>query len=424
MENKKYEIQCSANNTELAISKTLSAPVFTDKKGNNKWVPYRTADGNEEYPDYLLTLFNNSALHGRILRSVINQVFGNGFIWDPKEEGATEFAEWAKQPCKNSEDDLNEILKKYVTDYCTFGAGALKVDWDQDFSRVNSLEHSEDAKIRVSPINEYGNITGYWWSWDWTNNKSTKIFIPPFSTKDAKLKKQDMAKALEELNVDRINELFKFTTQLQYTKIYEPNSPYYPHPYYQSGMDAIETDIMAGQYEQATFDNGLGINFHINIPGNYTNEQKAVEAKGILKQHSGASKSGIPLITFSKNGDEAITVSKLENSGEDKLFTSINENLQQKILEAHGITSPLLCGISTPGSLGGKEELDVSAELYYKQVIQPLQNEISKAFNKIFEINNWPNVSIERALIFEEEEDVAIEDVSDSAESGNNTEIK
>lgn len=407
---------------ELALNKKISAPIFTDKQSNGNWVPYKTADNKEEYPNYLIGLANNSALHSRILKSVINQVCGNGFVWDPSSANATQLAEFAKKPNESGED-LNEILKKYVTDYCTFGAGALKADWNiPTWSTVTSLEHVDTSKIRMSPIDDYGNIISYWWSWDWTNNKCVKKVIAPFSKDKNKKKAEELKGALDDLNVNKLTELFTTNSQLLYSKMYEPNSAYYAHPYYQAGMNAIETDIMSTQYEQSSFENGLGVDYVITIFGNYTDEQKKVEAQAILRQHTGSMQQGKPMITFAKDKEQGIQVDKLDGTGENKLFTSINENIVQKICEAHGITSPLLVGIKTAGQLGGSQELQIANELFQTQVIKPIQFEVCKAFNKILEVNQYPSVSIEP--IKYNVEDVATKNPDSVQESGNNAEFK
>jgi hypothetical protein len=144
----------SATDVQLTLNKKISAPVFTDKNSNAKWVNYKTSDGKEEYPQYLLSLFNNSPLHGRILKSVINNVYGNGLVWDASAANAAQLAEFAKKP-NDSGEDLNEILKKYITDYCIFGGASLRADWDQQtFATITSVEHV-DTYVDYVPVENH-----------------------------------------------------------------------------------------------------------------------------------------------------------------------------------------------------------------------------------------------------------------------------
>lgn len=64
-----------------ALDPKNSAPIFKAQRGKD-WIPYLDTDNETQYPDVLIDLFNNSALHGAILRSKIDQVAGQGFVWD------------------------------------------------------------------------------------------------------------------------------------------------------------------------------------------------------------------------------------------------------------------------------------------------------------------------------------------------------
>ena len=65
----------------------------------------------------------------------------------------------------------------------------------------------------------------------------------------------------------------------------------------------------------------------------------------------------------------------------------------QKILTAHRITSPLLVGISQPGSLGNRNEMLDAYTLFLNMVIKPYQQDILSVFEEMSEMK-YPNIDI------------------------------
>ena len=57
--------------------------------------------------------------------------------------------------------------------------------------------------------------------------------------------------------------------------------------------------------------------------------------------------------------------------------------VEQTILTAHRITSPMILGIKTEGQLGGRSEILDSYQLFLQTVIIPIQEQILKALEKI-----------------------------------------
>jgi hypothetical protein len=110
-------------------------------------------------------------------------------------------------------------------------------------------------------------------------------------------------------------------------------------------------------------------------------------------------------------------VDNISGNKEDKRFTVINENVMQKILSGHRVTSPMLFGIKTPGSLGGADEIATSYAIMYATVIKPDQLVVTKVFNKIQKINELPLLSIDKLDFF------ANTDNLDDENSGNNSDI-
>lgn len=397
------------------FSGTALIPEFKSVRGK-EWVPYGDK-GDNSYPCKLIDLYNRSALHGAIVRSKIMQVVGNGFVWDMKDQRSDANAMFLDN--YNGEEDVNEVLSKVVNDYEIFGGFSMLVTWNNAWTKIVRVSHIDFSKIRSSKVNETGEIPGWYYSFDWSTQRPKTVFIPSFNETNAANNRKafDRAKSLSDL--DELEKIITgSTTQILVYSPYSSGSFYYPLPLYVNALSAIDADIESDNYSLNSFKNGLSSDYIITMFGTYTNEQKNDEAKKFLKRHTASSKAGLPIIAFAKDKDTAMKVDNISGNKEDKRFTTINENVLQKILSGHRITSPMLMGIKVPGSLGGSDEVQTSFDIMYATVIKPDQLVITKVFNKIQKINDLPLLSIEKLNIIDN-----TANLSDPSQ-GNNTDIE
>lgn len=389
---------------DLGVNTMYSAPIFKPVSGK-KWIPFIDTD-KSQYPEKLIYYKNNSALHGAIVKSVSKQYAGNGFTFDTSTSKSNNTFQFLKNINQYNED-ANEVLSKIASDLKLFGGFALAIVWSKDYKSITAVEHIDFSKLRSSIVDDNGKVPGYFYSYDWNTQRPKMIYIPAYSEQTAKenaAKYEEIKKEfdLDPSNLDKINEFFEQpTTQIMYVKPYESGSFYYPYPDYVGATNAILTNILTDQYGVNSMENGLSVDFIVKFVGNYSDDQKRIEAQGFINQHARAAKKKRPIIAFAPDKDHMMEVENISGTNEDRNYTKINENAQQEILSAHSITSPLLVGIKTPGSLGGSTELADAETLFYKNVIKPGQNVLTKAFNKIMTINNLEELSIERLRIFD-----------------------
>lgn len=390
-----------------------SAPKFSAVRGKD-WIPYVDADGKTQYPDKLIELYNNSALHGAIVRSKIDQVSGNGFIWDSSIAGEEMDAFMYSV---NLEEDANEILYKFANDLVLFGGIAAIVNWSKDWTKIVSIEHVDFSKVRAGVVDENGIVPGYYYSWDWTKQRNDRVFIPRFNEATAAENRKAYEKAVEKGNSEELQAIFlKPTTQILYYKPYRSGYFYYPLPDYVGGLNSIQTDIISDQYGTAAFQNGLNTDVMVTFFNIRTQDAKNEEARKFLKMHTGASKAKKPLIAFADDAAQAPQVTSIGSSKEDKLFMTINENTMQKILSAHRVTDPVLVGIKTPGELGNSD-LGLAIDFWNKTVIEPYQQTISRVWNRFMDINGWPEVDIAPFVFMDPGDSEEVEEETDVEET-------
>lgn len=386
-----------------------------------KYVPWGDR-GKNDYPDKLIDLINDSALHNAICVNKAMQVAGNGFIFDENGDKARETAEFL-EIMNDEEEDANEILAKVTFDFAVFNGFSILVTWSKDWSRIESIEHVEFNKIRCERPDSYGKIKGYWYAYDWKAYRPHRVYIPAFDPKMAEKNKVAYKKAMEDFlnqneGVDEEILLGTERTQILVFKSYRPDSFFYPVPSYSGAITSIESDIQSDIFALYSLKNGLSIDYTISFPKASTKENQRSVARNFYKNYTTAKNAGVPLILFKNANNETTEITKIDSPDADKRYLSINENSLQKILAGHRVTHPSLVGILTPGKLGGTSEIMDAQKLFYATVINPDQLAITKQFNKIMKINGLELLSIDSNNPFETVSE-ATEENNNEIETGN-----
>ncbi len=124
-------------------------PEYRERKGRG----YIEFGDRNDYPDYLLELFNKSSKHGAIVRGKSNYVSGNG--WSGGNDKMLE------KP--NPVESLNDILKKVTLDIELFGGYYLEVIWAINGKDIAELRHVDYIKIRTNK-----DCTEFYYKKDWS----------------------------------------------------------------------------------------------------------------------------------------------------------------------------------------------------------------------------------------------------------------
>ena len=88
-------------------------PEYREKKGQG----YIEFGEKNDYPNYLLDLYNKSAKHNAIVRGKVNYITGNG--WASKEEDVAAET-FINKP--NPYENLNDLTRKVSIDIEVFGS--------------------------------------------------------------------------------------------------------------------------------------------------------------------------------------------------------------------------------------------------------------------------------------------------------------
>lgn len=309
-------------------------PVFTEKK-NKGYVEFGELNN---YPEYLLSLYNESPKHGAIVKGKSTYIFGRGF----EEKGKA----------NSRGESWNDILKKCVKDDELFRGYYLQVIWNR-IGQISEVYHIDFSKVRVAK-----DLSCFYIKNDWLDWKEKPREYPQFNTQNPT------------------------GSQIYYKREYNPTSEVYPLPSYFQGLNMIESDIEVSRHILGNAKQGFVGSTLINLNnGDPINEEHKGEVeKGLLKKFTGDSGKRV-VIMFNKSKENSADIQNLGTTMLTKEdFTNINNLIQQEIFASHQITSPSLFGIKTEGQLGGRTEIRDAYEIFNNTYVQERQEEFNQVF--------------------------------------------
>ena len=288
-----------------------------------------------DYPFFLVDLFNGSAWHQGIIKNKTHYIAGGGL-----EVVSGELARFIANPY--SDFNMNEIVEQLAFDYELFGAFAVKGTWNREGTRVAVWEYLGIDAIRISSDERM-----YYLSDDWT--------VQQQSAEKTNLR---TIPALDENNKTGSFVLYYKDPAKKARK----EHGVYPKPPYQGGITAIQTDVDISKFHMYELQNGFKSGTLITFMDGFPETQEEAESfKNQIKgPASSIENSGDIIITFAPSADQAPKVESLTGNDLDKRYESLESSVQQNILVAHAVVSPSLFGVAPEGSFNAAE----SAELF------------------------------------------------------------
>jgi len=319
-------------------------PEFKEKKGiDGGYIKYGE---NNDYPDYIVDLYNKSSKHSAIVKSKVHYITGNG--WSG-EADAQAFIDKA-----NRVESLNDLTRKVSLDIEIFGGAYLEVIWDLS-GNIAELWHCDYTKIRTNKDN-----TQYWYKEDWKDNKVKPDVIRAFNTKQPNGK------------------------QILYVKEYRPNIGIYGLPSYFAALNYIESDIEVSKHILGNAQTGFSASKLITLPnGEPSDEEKRNVDNRLRKTYSGADGKKY-MIAFVNDISRKPVVDDLGTSDLTKEdFGRVDALIQTNIFSGHQVTTPSIMGIAEAGKLGSRTEMRDGYEIFKNTYVNAKQMHLESVFNML-----------------------------------------
>ena len=329
-------------------------PEYKEKKGEG----YMQYGQNNDYPQYLLDLFNKSAKHNAIIKGKVNYIVGNG--WAGEEAIVKQV---------NRDETLNDLTKKVALDLELFGGAYIQVIWSVIGGQVAELWHCDYTKIRTNKDN-----TQFWYKEDWKATRNQE--------------KAEIYNAFNPANPQGV--------QILYVKEYRPGMNVYSLPGYFGALNYIESDVEVSKHVLGNAQTGFSASKLITLPnGEPSPDEKRAVSRQFDNMYTGADGKKY-LLAFVNDVSRKPVVDDLGASDLTKEdFSRVDELIQTNIFSGHQITSPDLFGIAMPGQLGNRQQMRDSYEIFNNTYVRYKQMQIEGVFNML---GKYAGVQVELKL--------------------------
>lgn len=323
-------------------------PEYRERRGSG----YVEFGELNDYPDYLLDLFNKSAKHNAIVKGKVNYITGNGWKSDNEDDASAQ--RFIDQP--NRYESLAELTRKVSLDIEIFGGAYLDIVWSEIGGSIASMSHVDYTKVRTSTDN-----TSYWYKSDgWKDRKGKIDTIPAF-------------------NPNQPN-----GRQILYIKEYRPGLDAYALPGYLGALNYIESDIEVSKHVLGNAQTGFNASKLITLPNGEPPDEEKRNIDRRFRDTFGGSDGKKFMLSFVTDPNRKPIIEDLGASDLTKEdFGRVDEMIQQNIFAGHQVTSPMLFGIMEPGKLGGRTEMRDAYEIFKNTYVNDKQQALEQVFSRL-----------------------------------------
>jgi ribosomal protein S25 len=312
-------------------------PEYREKKKEG----YMEYGEKNDYPLYLVELFNKSAKHNAIVRNKVHYICGNG--WTGNEQ-------FIEKP--NRSENLNDLTRKISMDLELFGGAYIEVIWG--LGKVAEMWHIDYTKIRTNKDN-----TQFWYKENWKDYKEKLEFVyPAFNPKVPQGK------------------------QILYLKEYRPNIGVYSLPVYFGALNYIESDIEVSKHVLGNAKTGFSASKLITLPDGTPSREEQNEIHRKFKNTYTGSDGVKYMLSFVNDASRKPIVDDLGQSDLTKEdFGRVDELIQTNIFSGHQVTTPSIFGIAVAGKLGTRTEMRDGYEIFKNTYVNGKQQFLESFMN-------------------------------------------
>lgn len=305
-------IECEAQNV----------PDFKPKR-NGDYIQYGK---NNDYPNYIIDLYQKSAEHGAIINSKANFVFGKGLTYTKTNDLAIDSKLEKFIATANQYEGYNDMLPKPIINFELIDGFYFQFIFGKN-GKIVSVYNMDMTRIRKATEG------GFYYCEDWQDPKkvATKKWYPEY------------------------NETLKTGSCIYYCKVNKPAinryGDTYSVPNYIGALNAIEADVNIDVFFNSLTQNGMTAQGMLTLfNGEPSNDDEAKEIEiQFKKKFTGAKKAGGFMLGFADPNGKAAELTNFGVSDLDKQYEILGKRILQKITSAHRI-DPVLIGIDTATS--------------------------------------------------------------------------
>lgn len=322
-----------------------------------KWV---LNGNNNEFYKTIIDAYNGSTTNSAIIDSYSQFIYGKGLTSIDK---VTKAEQWASLVSIFSKKDLRRICK----DFEMFGEATVEVKYLNN--KVKKCFHIAKEKVAPEVANEDGDITGYYYSYDFSKTNKYKP---------------------ERFDAFGYGSGSGERSEIYVIKDYQVGQFYYSNPSYVSGLSWAQFEEEFQNYCIKHIQNGLSFGYIINMnAGVQSSEIEIMETTRKIRENlTGSNKAGNFFLNWNDNKESEITITALEVSEAHKQYEYLTAEARQQLMTAHKLTSPMLVGVKEAnGFSSNADEIKVAFAELMINVIKPKQEIILDGLMDILTVN-------------------------------------
>ena len=309
-----------------------------EKKRGVEFVPF--GDRND-YPTYLLWLYNKSAKHNAIINGKCVYIMGNGLMTE--SEPGKVFLQKA-----NEKQSWDQLMKLACLDIENFGGVYFQVI--PKLAGGFNIYHMSYDRIRANEDN-----TCFYYRKKWNNTwEQPEAEYPAFHPTCTK-------------------------SSIFYFKEYRCGKNPYALPSWVAACNWVESDIEVSRHTLTNAKTGFSASKFINFYNGEPDEDKKRRITARLENAATGAEGKKVLIGFNNDPTKRPTIDDLGASDLTKEdFGAVDDLITNNIFSGHNITHPLLFGIQQEGKLGNSSELKTAYEIFKNTYVTHKQKQIEE----------------------------------------------
>lgn len=307
---------------------------------------------DNDFPDYLNELYENSPTHHALVDSIAYMIAGK---LDSDDLNAKLFL---------SKFDMQKLAREIAFDLKLHGAYFIEVIRTQGggFAEVNRIPAN---KMRATEKNEDGEIDQWAYCNDWKNWRKEGI------------------ENIEVHNPKVSQSKFLIVGGRPIT-----DGGYYPKPDYMGALNYVELEREISAFHINNIKNGLFPSAFLiwknGIPTVTERNKLMAEMESDL---AGAKNAGKIVNLFADGQESAPEVVAFNSNDADAQYEFLSKECTDKIMIGHRVVTPAIFGVKTAGQLGQQGELETGSVIFEERVIEPDREIILETLHELLLIN-------------------------------------
>lgn len=315
------------------IEENTPLPIQREVAGRD-YVPYGRFN---EYPRFLLDLYENCSTLKAIIDGNVNFVCGDAVLFDGLP----------------ASEELSDKITAIVRDWYIFGYAFLQVRRNP-FGEVVAIDYLPAEWVRTDRDHQ-----AFWYSERWYSRGSWKSMVYPAFMRDGK----------SDSSVLMIGN----------------GRGVYPAPLWSAAVKDVQIEQKIELFHfnelQNNFLSSAIINFNNGVP---SDEQKADIERSIEEKFSGAENAGRMMLSFNENVTNRTTIDRLSTDNFADRYQALASRAREMIFCAFK-AQPILFGLTSETRVGfSTTEFSDLFKLYSKVMISPVQDMLKRSFRKIY----------------------------------------